>query len=425
MLLSRSSQRLVATCAGLLAGLLFSGGAAAAGTTDNTWTALGALPEKLASPVFALAVDPTSNQNVLVGTDTGNLYRSTDGGQTWKLVHHDGHAILSAAFDPYKPGVVLAGTRGGGVLKSADAGATWQAQPGTETTEARSFGFAKAAMTAGTDRGVLGLRDGTSTWSHLGLDKLSVSALAVAAVNDPTRLVAGADASKGTEPLPLYSSPDGGGSWNLVQGISTASTIVAALAAGPLPPKADTRPLLLGTNTALYQSTDNGATWQQLTGAGVLPATDFNAVAFVTTHADRYYVASDGGASDRGGLWETNDAGQHFASLQPPLPEVTALAVSNDEQPYLYTAAFRPADHLVVLYGFHDTGGQPQPPVQPLAPVPSAAPAAAAAPAATTDWLAALATGPEAPYVALGLGSLLVMLLAALAYLRRGRGRRL
>lgn len=424
MLLSRFSQRLVATCAGLLAGLLAGAGPVAAAPADNTWTRLGALPEPLDAPVFALAVDPSANQNLLLGTETGNLYRSTDGGQTWKLSYHSPRAVLAVAFNPYRAGAVLAGTRGGGVLRSTDDGATWMPQPGTENSAPRAFGFSRTAAQAGTDRGVLIGRDNAPAWTPLGLDRLSVNALAVSTAGEPARLVAGGDASRGTEALPLYSSADGGTTWAPIQGISTASTIVAALAAGAPPPKADSRPLVLGTNTALYQSGDSAATWQQVTGGGVLPATDFNAVAFVTSHPDRYYVASDGGASDRGGLWYTGDAGQHFTPLRPPVPAVTALAVSNDEQPTLYMATYRPADHLVVLLSYRDTGGAPQPLAEPLPAVAGAAPVAAGPRLASGDWLVVLLTGPEAPFVALAAGAVLVLLLAAVAYLRRGRGRR-
>lgn len=427
LLLSRSSQRLVATCAGLVAGLLFGAAPAGAANPDSTWVQLAPLPEPETAPVFALAVDPTANQTVLAGTWAGGIYRSSDGGQTWKAVHRDpGHPVLTLAFNPFKPGVVLAGTRGSGVLKSVDGGATWLPQPGTDAAEARAFGFAKTAAEVGTDKGVLVAKDSGTGWVPVGLDKLSVSSLAVAAVNDPTRLIAGADASRGGETLPLYSSPDGGGTWNLVQGISTASTIVAALAAGPLPPKADTRPLLLGTNTALYQSLDNGGTWSQLTGGGVLPATDFNSVAFVGSHFDRFYVASDGGGSDRGGLWSTSDAGQHFAPLAIPVTDVTALAVSPEEQPVVYAATFRPGDHLVTLFAYHDTGAAPKPLAQPLPPVPSVAPAGGPALAPSSrNWLFVLLAGPEAPYLVIGGAAVLVMMLAAFAYLRRGRRRRL
>jgi len=404
---------------------------AAAANPDNTWVLLSPLPERLGSPIFAMAASPTEPQTLLVGTGGGTIYRSGDGGATWREVRHDpGHAVLSLAFNPYQKGVVLAGTRGAGVLRSADGGQTWAVQPGTDRAAARGFAFAKSFTAAGTDQGVLLGRE-AGGWTPAGLSQLSVSALAVAAANDPTRLVAGADASRGAEPLPLYSSPDGGVTWNEVKGLTTAANMVAVLAAGPVPPRGDTRPLLMGTNTALYQSTDGGQTWQQLTGGGALPATDFTAAAFVAGHPDRYYVASDGGASDRGGLWSTADGGQHFTSLRAPVSAVTALAVTGEEQPTLYVATFRPADHAVMLFSYRDSGGTPNPPNPPLtgaragAGAANAVAAGPAAPRSVAGWLALLLSGPEAPFLALGAGAAVVILLALAAYITRARWRRL
>ena len=52
--------------------------------------------------------------------------------------------------------------------------------------------------------------------------------------------------------------------------------MVAMLAAGPLPAQQSVRPLLLGTNTGLFLSTDNGSSWQQLTAGGALPLPSSN-----------------------------------------------------------------------------------------------------------------------------------------------------
>jgi hypothetical protein len=183
--------------------------------------------------------------------------------------------------------------------------------------------------------------------------------------------------------------------------------------------------VLLGTNTGVYSSVDNGGTWQQLTGGGALPATDFNQVLFSAGHADRYYVASDGGASDRGGVWSTTDNGAHFNPLRPPLAAVSALALSAEEQPTLYLATFRAADHAVMLFSYRDTGGQPQPLAQPLPTPPGAVSAQGPAATPTTGWLVALLAGPEAPYLAIGAAAVAVLVLAGFAYFRRGRSRRL
>lgn len=399
--------------------------AAAAGPPpDSSWTPLAALPEANDSPVFALASSPSDPSLVLVGTASGAIFRSTDFGGSWQRAKSGlGRGVVAIAFSPLKPAGVLAGSRGGGVWRSGDGGATWAAATGLPPgTSARSFGFSKGYMLAGTDRGVFTSSDGAA-WTASGLTQLSVDALAVAAINDPIRVLAGADATRTGEPLPAFISADGATSWKPLTGPATTSNVVSALAAGPLAPGAAVRPLLMGTNGGLFASADNGGRWDQVTGAGVLPATDYSAVAF-SSRAERYYVASDGGGSSRGGLWVTPDSGQHFSSLQPPLPAVTALAVSADEQPYLYVAGFRPADHAAMLWLYHDTGGIPVPPVNPPAAGRPRTPAAEAdsAPAALgSDWLRVLSAGPEGPYLAIGVGAVLVVMLALVAYARRSR----
>lgn len=395
---------------------------AAAPGPDATWVALTPLPEKLDSPVFALAVDPSNSLNLVVGTSTGSIYRSPDGGVTWAPVRHGlGRGVTAIAFNPFRPGQVLAGVQAAGVWKSNDSGATWTQQPGTERASARVFGFARTMVAAGTDHGILASRL-EGAWASTGLDQVSVGALALAAINDPARLIAGGDATRGQEPLPLYQSADGAATWGLLAGPSTASNMVVALAAGPLPPTVPTRPLLMGTNAAAFVSIDNGASWQQLSGAGVLPNTDFNQVAFAGGRFDRFYLGSDGGASDLGGLWATADSGKTFTPLKPPIASVTGLAVSADlDVPNLYLATFRPRDHAVMLWRLRDTGQPVSGPVVPVPP-PSALPAPPAASVPVNhDILASLLTGPEGPFLALGAGAVAILFLAMVAYVRRGR----
>src|SRR5262249_8129429 len=150
--------------------------------------------------------------------------------------------------------------------------------------------------------------------------------------------------------------------------------------------------------------------------------TDVTSLAVAPRHAERLYVASDGGGSPQGGLWVSSDAGGHFASLAPPLPEVTALAVTGDDMPTLVVATFRPADHAAGLWTYHDAGGPPQGPVaQPPSPR-TGAPAHGASPAgAGQPWWTELGAHPAAPYLALGAAALAVVVFAAVAYLRRGR----
>jgi photosystem II stability/assembly factor-like uncharacterized protein len=427
--MSLTLVRLVATFFVAACGVVATGLTPVAAASDNTWAPAGAFAEKLNSPVFALAVDPADYRRTLVGTASGTIYLSPDAGTSWRPMRKtSGHAVLALAFDPARPGTILAGTRGAGVWRSADNGLSWQSQQGSEARTVRAFAFANGAALAATDQGVLSSRDG-GPWSSAGLPQVRVSALAVVPASSAAAngmVVAGGDATQGPEPLPVFTSGDGGQTWAALPvtgpaGVVGGSSMVAALASGP-EPRQGARMLLMGTNTGLFMTRDRGANWQQLTGGGGLPATDITSVAPAPRRTDRLYVASDGGGSAQGGLWVSTDTGGHFASLAPPVPEVTALAVTGDDTPTLVVATFRPTDQSVALWTYRDAGGQPQGPVA-LQPSPRTAPSAHGAPrtGAGGSGLKELFAHPEAPYLALGVGALAVVLLAAVAYLRRGR----
>ena len=393
-------------------------GVSADAPAPSTWVALKPLPHQGRSAIFALAVDPANNQVLIAGNSEGSLLRSTDAGSTWASVHSGKATPTTIAFNPFKPGLVLAGTRGGGALLSSDGGATWSVPGGLDGRAVRAFAFSLTAIAAATDKGVFISPDGSS-WSQSGLADQSIDAIAIAAVHVPIRMLAASDGPLAAGTLPMFQSADGGATWSPLNP-AISGTYAVELTAGPLPPVGDTRPVVVGTDAGLLESTDNGATFTPLSGGGQLPSTDYTQVAFITDHFDRFYAASDGGGSSAGGLWRTNDAGQTFTSLAPPMRSITALAVSNDESPTLYVATFRPSDHVASLWIYHDTGGTPQGPFGSSTPVASGTRTAPTSSPGST--VLDLLTSSQAPYVGLGLAALLVVLLAAVAHLRGRRG---
>ncbi|HKP13295.1 MAG TPA: hypothetical protein VJZ91_14340, partial [Blastocatellia bacterium] len=84
--------------------------------------------------VNAIAVSPANSRVVIVGSATGGIWRSADGGASFAAVSDDqvDLAVGSLAFARSNPAIVYAGMGdsksgylGSGVLKSTDAGQTW------------------------------------------------------------------------------------------------------------------------------------------------------------------------------------------------------------------------------------------------------------------------------------------------------------
>jgi photosystem II stability/assembly factor-like uncharacterized protein len=396
--------------------VLTSFGAGAASPSPSTWVQLRPLPNQGQSAIFALDVDPAANQHLVAGNAQGALLRSTDGGASWSTVHTGRSVAATVDFSPYQSALVLVGTLGGGALISRDDGLTWTPAAGLQGRSVRAFGFALNLIVAATDHGVYVSSDGAS-WRQSGLVSRSITTIAVEAIHAPVRLLVAGEPVAG-EGLQLFQSLDGAASWTGV-GATVSGSRVVKLNAGPLPPTGIVRPLLVGTNAGLFASGDNGATFRPLSGGELLPSTDYTQLSFIKDHYNRFYAASDGGGSSGGGLWRTNDGGRTFLSLAPPVASVTAMAVSNDEAPYLYVATFTPADHAAALWVYHDTSGTPQgPPVTPSAsgtrtsPLPSE-------PGGFS--LSALLSSSQAPYLALGVAALVVIVLAAVSHLRGRR----
>jgi PKD repeat protein len=124
----------------------------------TTWQSVGPMPMRsydqypprqygnVGGRVDSIAVHPTNSSILLLGAATGGIWKSTDGGQTWRPVsdYAPALAISHVAFSQANPSVVYAATGeadsgtsdsslassfgtylGGGLLKSLDGGETW------------------------------------------------------------------------------------------------------------------------------------------------------------------------------------------------------------------------------------------------------------------------------------------------------------
>ena len=288
--LSGASVRAMATSAHgnvLYAGL--TGGPQAAGvyrSDDNgrTWQLVSSGPVA----IKALAVHSVNDAVIYVGTaggpaaTTDNLWRSDDGGQTWRRfvlslpANPDGllPPVNVLATDPNQPGVLYVGTDGHGVYRIEDD----EGRDSYKLVGGLSLYAAHVnSVVVGPDSRVYALTsDGLfatdgSAWQKLSLPELAVS-LAVAP-DDPQTLYAGC-VSTGA-----YRTTDGGQTWepisNGLEMIPGAALRVTALAVDEQDPNHVVAATAYGVGEfavqlvpwGIYESRDAGRSWTKLAEA--------------------------------------------------------------------------------------------------------------------------------------------------------------
>jgi photosystem II stability/assembly factor-like uncharacterized protein len=85
-----------------------------------------------------LAADPLIRGRAWCGTHRGGVFRSDDGGRSWRSVGLVGRMIMAVNASPVVPDVVWVGTEPSEVWRSEDAGSTWQQTSRLETLPSSS-----------------------------------------------------------------------------------------------------------------------------------------------------------------------------------------------------------------------------------------------------------------------------------------------
>ena len=77
--------------------------------------------------VTGIAVDATNNDHIIIGANTGGVWRTIDAGVTWTPMgdYFSNLYVYSVAIDPQDSDVYYFGSNSGLIYKSVDAGATW------------------------------------------------------------------------------------------------------------------------------------------------------------------------------------------------------------------------------------------------------------------------------------------------------------
>lgn len=177
-----------------------------------------------------------SNGDIFAGAADG-VYRSTDGGQTWKLAGVDGADVWHVGAAPDDPRTLYAGTQPAHFYKSGDGGQSWESfdsfldvngadkfcLPGGQTPRALTFvinPFNRQHFVAGVEvGGVLSSEDAGRHWS-LGLLGENADVHVIVAHPSRSEVLYATSGHGRNDDLPmdprmagLYRSQNGGKSW--------------------------------------------------------------------------------------------------------------------------------------------------------------------------------------------------------------------
>ena len=256
--------------------------------------------------VYSIASSPADPSLVLAGTGGAGVFRSTDGGATWRRsssgMPHD-TMVFALTFAPSAPDTVFAGTYASGVYRSTDAGRTWvRVTSGLDTAsfyaiavDPRNAG--RVFISSGSD--LWRTTDGGATWTLLtqrDTDSIFADAVAIAP-SDPQVVYA-------VGPTMLRSD-DGGTTWQDMANVDGA----ASVAVDP----ANTYTLAIGGQDGVERSTDGGAHWT--------PAATVAANHVVRTLVRNPAVPGQLLAGTNGsGLFRSDDGGATWYSYTTGLP---------------------------------------------------------------------------------------------------------
>jgi len=297
----------------------------------------------------AIAVDPRDSKHLTVACEFG-LYTSRNGGVTWQRAANNVYGYALAA-DPGAPGTIFAGADAR-IFKSVDGGRVWRTITKGLFGAVTSFAFSAAGTLAGTTCGLFGSADSGKSWrpAHSGITQAQVMALAVAP-SAPDNLYASVFG------YGLIYSADGGVAWEKKADIGRGTeTYISQIAVHTKAPHLVYALFFGGPATSgIYRSPDAGHVWTRILAKSV------NGVAVHERYPGFVFAAgrSQSGTRNVMTLYACSDGGDDWStfpisSAWPSLPY--ALACHPTDPGIVYMGGARLDSYRGVLHKTTDGG---------------------------------------------------------------------
>lgn len=282
-----------------------------------SWSSVG--PGNIGGRIRAIAINPANPQQILIGSVSGGIWKTTNGGSSWspKLDAGTQIAIGCMVLDPSNNSIVYAGTGegwgnsdavyGGGIYKSTDYGDSWTLLSST-----------------------------SSTWNFKNVLQLAFDNSGnLYAVTKATNIKhnAGIYYQNGG----LFKSTNGGTLWTKISSTTLSTNFFNGTDVCPF----TAQTILFAVNAngstpgGIYRTTDAGTNWTKVTSG--LPSSNYRRIAFARdpSAANTVYAVfqdSSGASPTYGlnGIYKTTDAGSSWTKLTSP-----STLVSTGNKSYL------------------------------------------------------------------------------------------
>jgi len=252
-----------------------------------------------------IAIDPNNSKTIFVSAwsvqdqNAGDIFRTHNGGKEWEpLPAMHGKSVRAMALSASDPKIVVAGALDG-VYRSRDGGNHWEhiSDAGIKNIESIAVDPKNPNVVyAGTWHLAWKTSDGGANWQHINkgmIDDSDVFSIIVSSANSSEVF---ASACSG-----IYKSTSGGDQFQKIQGIPFTARRTRVLKQDPSNPAV----VYAGTTEGLWRSVDEGKTWKRMSHPEVV----VNDVLIDPRNSQRVLLATD-----RSGVLASDDSAGNFSS---------------------------------------------------------------------------------------------------------------